>query len=204
MQDLGQGCTLSAEFFQICSMKPVVLFFSAALLMLGQGCDSGKTSQAPVVESVNGVPLAVPEPEDASRQAPEFTQKSGDELGLPFSISLPADARIKKVGDSQWRATSPDGSFDLFFDQSANDIQALKTLWESGHDGLKVRSYLLDTPYGFLVEAERDGKIEYHVEYLYFKVNRMWRFYTPSDKAFSRSQAEKMFHACRLLRGDGR
>ncbi len=156
------------------------------------------------LDSLAAIPTAIPESPEASRQPANLKVNPAKKTGLPFDMQMPEEVEVVQVGTAKWIVYNPDSTFCLFVVDDGSSIDTLRNQWKAGPGTFSWGQFLLDTPNGLLVEAVRNGKREYQVEYLNPVDETTYRIYSDQKRTFSRSQAERMFNACRMLGGGGR
>ncbi len=172
------------------------------LLMLLLGCKTPQKQQDSDLASDNQVlvdlPLAVPNPSEKPQI--EFLARSMHQIGLPIMISLPEEVVIKRDESLQgWVLMDPKEEFRLIMQESRLSMEEIVNFWKGNPEDYRFRLLKINSPDGILIEVERNGKIEYHVDYILPGPEGL-RLYNAKDKPFSEHQATMMFHACRTAK----
>lgn len=181
-----------------------LLFVSLLLLGLG-ACSPAEEQQQqeaePVSTELKDLPPAVAEPAPEARVMDDFETRGLEDNGLPLSMQLPEGVVVKFDQElNGWLLFNEDESFKLVAVSDQTAMEDIAQYWKSSPEQYTFRKMILETPKGILFEMENDGQVEYHVDYSVTGPEFL-RIYSAKDRAFSQYQAEKMFHACRTIKG---
>lgn len=185
-----------------------------ALLLLWPLCwtactsPEAQTDESVVVESPTdrsaerqNLPPAVPEDGKIERDLgqSELKETSLQSVGLDFSLKLPPGARVEPSpgNPNTVLISADDGSFQIIVETANIAMEDLVPAWKEKTPVGTFSQFIVNSRGGVLVEVEREGKLDYQVDYLF----ESYRLHTPFDQNFSRMQATKVFNVCRQIQG---
>ena len=175
-------------------------FFQIFVLGCGnqqEGQSSVDSTPAISSENISAEPaLKDPEPED--RKPIPLKEVIPDEIGLDFKMNLPEGYDIQVPEADKKLIYAQEGAFQLVVEEAPLDMEGMKAFWMSSPEEYSFKKWVLDGQSGLIVELEKDGKLYYHVDYLY-QGNIPYRISSPLGQTFSQWQATQMFHACRMI-----
>lgn len=136
---------------------------------------------------------------DRSLGQTELKDANIDQAGFQLSIKLPPGAKVQPyaANTKSLLITAEDGSFQIVVSLAEIAGQDLVPLWEDTPPVGNFRQFVINGRGGVLAEVEREGKADYHVDYIFER----YRLHTPFDQSFSRMQASKIFNVCRQIQG---
>ncbi|MFK7922324.1 MAG: hypothetical protein AB8H47_10235 [Bacteroidia bacterium] len=147
------------------------------------------------------IPPAVAESEEVDRSLGQSELKAAniDQAGFQLNIKLPPGATVKPyaANTKSLLIAAEDGSFQIVVSLAEIAVQDLVPLWEDTPPVGNFRQFVINSRGGVLAEVEKEGKADYHVDYIFEK----YRLHTPFEKSFSRMQASKVFNVCRQIQG---
>ncbi|MEL6844140.1 MAG: hypothetical protein AAFP02_13095, partial [Bacteroidota bacterium] len=116
-----------------------------------------------------------------------------------FSLKLPPGARVEPATNNSNTVlvSADDGSFQILVESADVALEDLVTMWRDKPPVGTFSKFIVNGRGGVLVELEREGKLDYQVDYLF----ESYRLHTPFDERFSRMQATKVFNVCRQIQG---
>lgn len=181
-----------------------LLFLSSLILSLA-GCESAEQQEpdgaAPATTELRDLPPAVEDPAPGARVMDDFKTRGLVNEGLPIELALPEGVAVKYDRElNGWLMFNEDESFKLVAVSDQTASEDIAQYWRSNPEDYLFRKMLIDTPSGILFEVERNGQVEYHVDFSVTSPEFL-RIYNAKDRPFSQYQAEKMFHACRTIKG---
>lgn len=146
------------------------------------------------------LPVAVEDPAQEQRVMDDFRPQELTQSGLPVEMQLPEGVVVKQSDEvNGWLILNQDESFKLVVVPDDTDIMDLAVFWKGSPEGYQFRKMILESQEGIMFEAERNEKIEYHLDFISRGAESL-RFYNAKDKPFSQYEVERMFHACRTIR----
>ena len=120
---------------------------------------------------------------------------------IKFKINLPEGYDFAGISNEEGiRIVADKERFLLDIYPTDLTPESLKSYWQEGPEGYTFRKWILNGEEGILVEVERDGKAEYHVDYLFEWEGKRYRLASAKDVAFSHWEASQMFNVCRMLK----
>lgn len=181
------------------------LFLLPALILGLASCESPEQQEsqdtAQVSTELKDLPLAVEEPVGNARVMDDFETRELEGEGLPIEMSLPEGVIVKYDRElNGWLLFNEDESFKLVAVSDQTASEDIAQYWRTNPEGYLFRKMVIESPQGILFEVERNGRVEYHVDYSITSPEFL-RIYSAKDRPFSQYQAEKMFHACRTING---
>lgn len=179
---------------------PIVLFGMSSC----ESSDSNQESADPktaVSAELKDLPVAVQDPAQENRVMDDFESRELGYEGLPIEIELPKGVIVKFDKElNAWLIFNEDESFKLIAISDQTALEDIAQYWRTNPEEYTFRQMKVQTPNGILFEMEKNGQIEYHVDYS-ISSPEFLRIYSAKDNPFSQYQAEKMFHACRTIKG---
>lgn len=162
---------------------------------------SSADSETIVSSELKDLPPAVQDPNREDRVMDDFESRELGAEGLPIEMDLPPGVVVKYDRElNGWLIFNEDETFKLIAISDQTALEDIAQYWRTNPEDYLFRKMLVETSSGILFEVERNGQVEYHVDY---SINspEFLRIYSAKDKPFSQYQAEKMFHACRTIKG---
>ncbi|MEM6342785.1 MAG: hypothetical protein AAF927_02860 [Bacteroidota bacterium] len=155
-------------------------------------------------QTLPAIPPVVEEAEETDRNLgqSELKDASINQAGFQLNLKLPPGASVQAMpGNTKaLMVNAEDGSFQIVISAADIATEDLISLWQDRPPVGKFRQFIVNGRGGVLAEVEREGKADYHVDYIFEK----YRLHTPFDKSFSRMQATKIFNVCRQIQGINR
>lgn len=195
------------RFMKRTFLRLIPLFLLPFVLIGMNSCESSDDNQSSVDSEtiVSGelkdLPPAVQDPKREDRVMNDFESRALVAEGLPIEMDLPSGIVVKYDRDlNGWLIFNEDESFKLVAVSDQTASEDIAQYWRSNPEDYRFRTMKIQTPNGILFEVERNGKVEYHVDYS-IMTPEFLRIYSAKDRPFSQYQAEKMFHACRTIKG---
>lgn len=178
-----------------------------AFLIGMSSCGSADSSQesddaaTTVSGELKDLPAAVQDPTPENRIMDDFEARELGYEGLPIEIDLPKGVIVKFDKElNGWLIFNEDETFKLVAVSDQTASEDIAQYWRTNPEDYKFRQMKIQTPNGILFEMEKNGQVEYHVDYS-VRTPEFLRIYSAKDRPFSQYQAEKMFHACRTIKG---
>lgn len=183
------------------------LFLIPGFLLGMSACDSSDSTQesdsaeTTVSTELKDLPPAVQEPSPENRVMNDFEARELGYEGLPIEIELPKGVIVKFDKElNGWLLFNEDETFKLIAVSDQTASEDIAQYWRTNPEDYTFRQMKIQTPNGILFEMEKNGQVEYHVDYS-VRTPEFLRIYSAKDRPFSQYQAEKMFHACRTIKG---
>lgn len=161
-----------------------------------------ETTSTPQETDLSPIPPAVEDDETVDRTLGQSELKNAEinQAGIQLNLKLPPGSRIQTMANGNEKAlliNAEDGSFQIVVTPAEIALEDLIINWQENTPVGSFRKFIVNGRGGVLVEVEKEGKAEYHVDYIFEK----YRLHTPFDKSFSRMQATKVFNVCRQIQG---
>lgn len=191
---------------------PLLIILSIGLIACGDEVptdpEATATETSPVATQPNRTPAELPAIPPVVEEKGEVDRTLGqaelkdaqiDQAGFQLNLKLPPGAQVQAMpGNSKSLiVTAEDGSFQIVISAADIATEDLVSLWQDNPPIGKFRQFIVNGRGGVLAEVEREGKADYHVDYIFEK----YRLHTPFDQSFSRMQATKIFNVCRQIQG---
>ncbi len=190
---------ISALIFVACESEPTT---SSQTKGNEPASTSASNSQKPA--ELPAIPPAVEEAEEVDRSLGQSELKDAtiNQSGFELNIKLPPGSSVQAYPGNKKAliVSAEDGSFRFVISTADIATEDLVSLWQDNPPVGKFRQFIVNGRGGILAEVERDGKADYHVDYIFEK----YRLHTPFDQNFSRMQATKIFNVCRQIQGINR
>lgn len=185
-------------------MRHFLISSFSVFLIFSLGCGNHQEEQSsqdstPVISAEATSPEpAIKDPEPEDRKPIPLKEVIPDENGLDFKMNLPEGYDFQNPEPGKKMIYAQEGAFQLVIEEAPMDLEGMKAFWMSSPEGYTFKKWVLDGQSGLIVELEKDGKLYYHVDYLY-QGNVPYRISSPLGQTFSQWQATQMFHSCRMI-----
>ncbi|MEL7531083.1 MAG: hypothetical protein AAFN10_07240 [Bacteroidota bacterium] len=162
---------------------------------------SSTTSSPNKPQELPAIPPAVEEAEEVDRSLGQSELKDAtiNQAGFQLNLKLPPGSSVQAMPGNKkaLMVDAEDGSFQIVISAADIATEDLVPLWQENPPIGNFRQFIVNGRGGVLTEVEREGKADYHVDYIFEK----YRLHTPFNKSFSRMQATKIFNVCRQIQG---
>lgn len=182
--------------------KPVAIETQSAAQTTQQAASTpSQTASTPIAKKpLPNLAPAVLSPAPESRPKSNLETLDLTPFGLGLQLEVPKGSKATKLKENNAvRISSKDKRFQIDVFPSTMEIQEIAQRWQNGQEGAKFRQFLVQTSNGLLIEAERNEKAEYHVEYIWEKNGSLFRMKNVREHPYSQWEASQMFHTGRLM-----
>ncbi|WNJ21292.1 hypothetical protein [Pontibacter sp. G13] len=179
-----------------------------ALLFAAYSCNSSgeKSSDIktpPQAERVDPstLPVRIPDPSPEVRKTIQWEPFSTTYLDETLNFLVPRGTKIRKdEGTEGFLLYGMDGRYQLMVELTENDLDYIRQSWQDDqYEGFTFSQFLVEAPFGVLVEVAKEGMLEYQTEAIYKQGDLKFRLFSNRAESFAHSEASNMFQTIRKL-----